>query len=244
MRVLTWNANQGLDRKITHIIQLDPDIAIICEAASPEISRYKDKFPPNASLIWVGENLKKGLLVVAFRTYQITIDQTYEPANKYIVPIRLSGPRPLNLLAVWSNSDRKDRDRKSKPSPIIRALRSSSAFLKSAPTVVAGDFNSNVVWDQRTRNPERRMTSVVTMLSDLGLASAYHQKNDEPFGSENQATIYWRDRTKDGPRYHIDYIFLPENWLKTTRFEMGNFDDWVAKKLSDHVPLWVDFEII
>src|SRR5689334_18278460 len=38
--------------------------------------------------------------------------------------------------------------------------------------------------------------------------SAYHELRGEAQGSESVPTLYWRDRKKTGPCYHIDYIFL------------------------------------
>ena len=40
-------------------------------------------------------------------------------------------------------------------------------------------------------------------------------------------TLYWRDRKKDGPTYHIDYIFLPTQWLGRVRdLSVGTYEDW------------------
>ena len=49
----------------------------------------------------------------------------------------------------------------------------------------------------------------------LGLVSAYHAIRGEAHGPETVPTLYWRDRTKDGPTYHIDYVFLPVAWIGT-----------------------------
>ena len=50
--------------------------------------------------------------------------------------------------------------------------------------------------------------------------------------------IIGEDRTKEGPTYHIDYIFGSQDVVASARsFEVGTFEDWVGNKLSDHVPL-------
>jgi hypothetical protein len=54
--------------------------------------------------------------------------------------------------------------------------------------------------------------------------------------------LYWRDRTRTGPTFHIDYIFVPRpatNLLR--RVSVGSYAKWVATGLSDHAPLIVDF---
>jgi hypothetical protein len=30
-------------------------------------------------------------------------------------------------------------------------------------------------------------------------------------GAERHPTLYWRDRTRTGPTFHIDYIFVPRS---------------------------------
>jgi endonuclease/exonuclease/phosphatase family metal-dependent hydrolase len=105
--------------------------------------------------------------------------------------------------------------------------------------VVAGDFNNHVYWDK----PGWRMNHAneIAALSRLGLISAYHEARDIGAGEETDPTIYWRDRTWDGPSYHIDYIFMRREWTcGPFRLDVGGFDDWVASGLSDHVPLTLE----
>ena len=63
-------------------------------------------------------------------------------------------------------------------------------------------------------------------------------------GRESAPTLYWRDRLKDGPTYHIDYIFLPQAWTARLRHvEVGSFEDWCGARLSDHVPVVADLNL-
>ena len=88
------------------------------------------------------------------------------------------------------------------------------------------------------------MKEVVEILEKMDLMSVYHQLTGEENGEETQPTHYWRDRTKDGPTYHIDYMFVPLTWIANIReFEVGSFEDWCGSKLSDHVPLIMDLDI-
>ena len=74
--------------------------------------------------------------------------------------------------------------------------------------------------------------------------SAYHARTGEVNGEETEPTHCWRDRKKDGPTYHIDYIFLPESWLgAVSDLQVGTFEDWCGSGLSDHVPLVVDLAL-
>ena len=73
---------------------------------------------------------------------------------------------------------------------------------------------------------------------------AYHTLRGEPQGQESVPTLYWRDRKKDGPTYHIDYVFLPAQWLGRVReMAIGTFEDWCGSGLSDHVPIVVDINV-
>ena len=85
---------------------------------------------------------------------------------------------------------------------------------------------------------------VVEALAELGLVSAYHVDRCVDQGAEPEPTHYWRDRKKDGPTYHIDYIFIPRQWQARMReMYVGSFDEWCGSGLSDHVPLAVDIEL-
>ena len=61
-------------------------------------------------------------------------------------------------------------------------------------------------------------------------------------GAERHPTLYWRDRSRTGPTFHIDYVFVPKvatNLL--LRVAVGSYAKWIAKGLSDHAPVIVDF---
>jgi endonuclease/exonuclease/phosphatase family metal-dependent hydrolase len=71
----------------------------------------------------------------------------------------------------------------------------------------------------------------------MDLVSAYHEFNSENHGRETRPTYYflWKE---DRP-YHIDYCFLPRDWMKrVSRVEIGTYEDW--KSHSDHRPLLVE----
>jgi endonuclease/exonuclease/phosphatase family metal-dependent hydrolase len=104
---------------------------------------------------------------------------------------------------------------------------------------VAGDFNNNIFWDKPGYLINH--THTVTLLESYGLVSAYHHARGEAQGAEKEPTLYWRDRLKDGPTYHIDYIFLPRAWSADIReMHVGGFEEWCGAGLSDHVPVVVE----
>jgi exodeoxyribonuclease-3 len=238
MRIVAWNCNMALHRKYEHLLSLQPDIAVISECANAELIAQKiTSFRPSSS-IWIGDNRHKGLAVFTFGPFKAMLSPIYQEHFPYIAPIEIDGPKRFNLLAVWACHAKKN-SYEAKLGPLRRAICAYQAFIECAPTVVAGDFNDNVQWDKPTKI--NKHSTNVSELTALGLRSAYHYSRGVAQGSETEPTLYWRDRRNSGPRYHIDYCFIPDAWTESiSAVTVGKFDDWVGTGLSDHVPLIVD----
>jgi endonuclease/exonuclease/phosphatase family metal-dependent hydrolase len=92
---------------------------------------------------------------------------------------------------------------------LLKGLQAYKGLLADGPAVVAGDFNSNAIWDRE--NPGANHSMAVELLAGCDLVSAYHEFFDEPHGQENheRATHYhgWKS---DRP-FHIDYCFVPRH---------------------------------
>jgi exodeoxyribonuclease-3 len=244
MRIVAWNCNMALERKLDGLLALDPDIAVISECAEPDRLRLRSKAAwLESEPVWIGRNPHKGLAVFAFHGYAARLADSYHPALRYIAPVHVSGPTRCNLLAVWAQNASAGGIRKHQLGPLRRALSRYRDFLVEGPTVIAGDFNNNTLWDK----PGWRInhsTKVRILERSFGLISAYHAVRGEAHGEEREPTLYWRDRTKDGPTYHIDYVFLPALWIAKVRaLSIGSFETWCGSGLSDHVPVVVDIEV-
>jgi exodeoxyribonuclease-3 len=123
-----------------------------------------------------------------------------------------------------------------------RGLKKYKSFLSDGPAIVAGDFNNNVIWHKPGYWINHGIS--VAILESYGLVSAYHARTGEQQGEETMPTLYWRDRRKGGPTYHIDYVFLPRAWLDRIRgFDVGSFEEWCGSGLSDHVPVVADVDV-
>jgi len=240
MRLVAWNCNMALDRKFAALRSLRPDVAVISECAAP--ARLEAKLGlarRGIDLVWVGRNPHKGLAVLGFRGTRLHLSSDHDPGLEFIAPVRVDGPASFGLLAVWAQNASAGLIRKDLPGPLNLALARYRAMLTAGPAVVAGDFNNNVVWDK----PGWAMNhaGTVAALESCDLVSAYHAARGEAQGAERTPTHYWRDRKKDGPTYHIDYIFLPRDWAARLReMRVGRFAKWCGAGLSDHVPLVVD----
>jgi exodeoxyribonuclease-3 len=230
----------ALHRKRHAVMALRPDIAVICECAEPARLAALGAFTgQSGDPVWMGDNRNKGLGVFTFNGYTARLADPYFPTLRHVVPVHIGGPVECNLLAVWAQNASGGVSRKHQLGPLRRALSKYARFLTERPSIVAGDFNNNVLWHR----PGWRInhSSAVAGLAKFGLISAYHGLRGEAQGSELLPTLYWRDRRREGPTYHIDYVFLPSQWLAlVTELTVGTYEDWCGSGLSDHVPILVD----
>lgn len=154
---------------------------------------------------------------------------------KYVVPIEVSGPTNFVLLAVWA--------KRNPGAPyvegVVRAVRAYRDLISQNATVIAGDLNSNKIWDHK-RAADLSHSGLVALAAELGLTSSYHAFYKEAQGEESQATFYFQWK-KNRP-YHIDYVFVPETWLPhLSRVEVGSYEGW--KIHSDHRPVVVTVDL-
>jgi exodeoxyribonuclease III len=108
-------------------------------------------------------------------------------------------------------------------------------WFNANPVVVAGDFNSNKIWDAKREVGNH--SSVVKFLDERGLVSAYHERFNESQGTETCPTFCLHRH--EYRRYHIDFIFIPREWIFRLRtVDVGKYEQW--SKQSDHCPVVVD----
>jgi len=243
MRLVAWNCNMALHRKLDALRLLKPDIAVISECASPERLHALGALDGiSGDPIWIGDNPTKGLAVLAFNGYRLSLAREFYPTLRHLAPVHVTAPVTCNLLAVWAQNVSGGNVRKRQAGPLRRGLAKYRSFLAEAPAIVAGDLNNNVIWHKPGYRINHGLS--VAILESYGLVSAYHERMAERQGEESIPTLYWRDRKKDGPTYHIDYVFLPRAWLDRIRgFSVGTFEEWCGSGLSDHVPVVVDVAV-
>ncbi len=233
----------ALHRKMDALLRLDPDIAVISECAEPQVLETRGLGGLNThNCIWMGSNPNKGLGVFAFNGFRLARHTPCCPTLKFILPVHVAGRCNFNLLAVWAQNASAGITRKHQLGPLRRSLGKYREFLGAAPLILAGDFNNNVIWDR----PGWRINWMTTLnqLGNLGQISAYHAMTGEEQGREKMPTLYWRDRKKDGPTYHIDYVFVPRDRVGAIRdCRIGRFEDWCGNGLSDHAPVVVDIDL-
>ena len=235
MKIVSWNCNGAFRKKFSQIAELDADIYVIQECENPQLvadkSIYFKDFTSNH--LWQGENKNKGLGVFAkpgLGLEKVTLNHEWRGRSlKWFLPFHLSkGDQTLKFLGVWNHSaDAKAFDYIGQS---WLFLQNNRQYFRDA--IVAGDFNSNSIWDSWDRWWNH--TDYVNELSSLGLVSLYHFTNDEEQGKETQPTFLLQRNEKK--KYHIDYIFADaEKARLTEKFKVHDFQEWI--KSSDHVPI-------
>ncbi|PAV10863.1 hypothetical protein ASJ81_12075 [Methanosarcina spelaei] len=235
MKIITWNCNMAFRKKYKHILPFDPDLLIVSECEHPD--KFSDKFYDD--ILWIGDNRNKGLGVFSFNDFEIAVHESYCENYRYVLPVTVNGSEAMNLIAVWSQNNIEDPGRR-----YIGEVWKSLNYYKELfrfPTVIAGDFNWNVIWDQGNEKYPLygTLTDVINLLEQFDIFSMYHTFTNSEFGIEREPTLYFRKNRKTP--YHIDYIFAPSDLVARGKsFSVGKYEDWIS--LSDHMPLIAELE--
>jgi exodeoxyribonuclease III len=227
MKIISWNCKMAYRKKAKFILKCQPDLAVI-----PECEYMGDE---TAKKLWFGDNRNKGIGIFSYSDFDLELHEAYNSSFKYVIPIKVRGPLEFNLFAIWAMNDYEDIRKR-----YIGRVYSAITYYKDLldePTVIAGDFNWNVIWDDKPDYPlYGTLTDVIKILKDKNIRSVYHKFYNEDFGKETKPTLFMYHK-QDKP-YHVDYCFTSSD-LKISDVEIGDFDDWIRK--SDHMPIIASF---
>ena len=222
MRIVAWNCCRGpLAKKLDALESLAPDIAILSE--SPPAPTESDQ------VLWIPSEVSSlGVQVRAKGEFHLRFLPRAQLPN-CVTPVQVLGPEPFTLLAVWTW-----------PAPtyvkaFTNALDAYAQIVSSGPTVIAGDFNGNPIYDKPRQLA--KWGDAFQRLDELGLVSAYHRANQVAYGSEPAPTHHYL-RKPDRP-FHIDFCFIPKKWT-SRNFAASIISDETWSSMSDHFPLVVD----
>jgi len=235
MKIITWNCNMAFRKKAKYLVEQKADIVIVPECECPEKLIFPEDVPKPDQVLWYGQNLNKGLGIFGYGKIKFKELDCHNRKLKLVIPIEVTkGSMKFNLFAIWANNV---KDRKYQyVGQIWKALKCYDNLLTEGPSILAGDFNSNTIWDQPKRKGNH--THVVGKLREKGIYSCYHTYYNCEQGKEVHDTLFMYRHNDKG--YHIDYCFASENFINNLiTVDVGDHRHWC--QLSDHVPLSVTF---
>jgi exonuclease III len=242
MKIITWNCNGAFRNKFENLLDLNADLLVIQECEDPEQTKDKKYTDWAMNSLWIGDTKNKGLGVFPKQNIDLKkldwsdnyIDQKIknkDPRVKYFLPCSVNGH--FDLIAVWAHHNN---------SPNFGYMGQFWKYLqvnksKLNNSIIAGDFNSNVIWDEWDKWWNH--SDVVNELKEIGIESLYHKFTKEEQGKELQSTFFMHRSLKKP--YHIDYCFASTMFAnKIKNVTVEPFEKW--KHLSDHSPLIITFE--
>lgn len=234
MKLVSWNCNGAFRNKFEHILHLNADIYIIQECENPDETNHKSYKEWAENFIWIGDSKNKGLAIFARKEIQIKklnwSNEFKDHTVKYFLPCSVNNE--FNLLAVWTHRNN---------SPNFGYIGQFWKYFqvnksKFQNILLAGDFNSNSIWDVWDRWWNH--SDIVKDLEELGIESIYHKFTGEKQGNETIPTLFFQ-RKIERP-YHIDYFFGSQLFQKKLKnIEIGHPENWLSR--SDHMPIICEF---
>lgn len=237
MRIIEWNCQGAFRKKYENVIELKPDLLIVPECESEKkFGDYSAKLNSNNSL-WFGERQTKGIAIFSFNGIKIELHPAYNPRYKHIIPIIVTNENSsinFNLFAIWTK-DTPENKAERYIGQLWLAMSYYSLILKTNPSVLIGDLNSNKIWDQKSDRIANH-TMVIDGLAKLNIVSLYHELSGEDQGEETKNTFFMY-RKMDKP-YHIDFCFYSKSHFSKTHLTIQDYKEWID--YSDHSPIVVE----
>ncbi len=220
-------------KKAGLVLAHQPDILVVQECEHPAKIIFDASLPQPASTVWFGDNQHKGLGIFSYNQFTCKLRKTHNPALKTILPVAVKGPGyDFTLYGIWANNP--DDPDGQYVEQVWKALQHYNKHLKGKEQVLAGDFNSNTIWDRKRRAGNH--SAVVKRLEEKCIHSAYHLHHQQVQGKEAHPTFYLY-RHLDKP-YHLDYCFLSAGLAGNIQsVDIGDHSFWT--RYSDHVPVMV-----
>jgi exonuclease III len=230
MSIVSWNCHYGLEygdpkgkKEAVDRLKSQADILVLQEVTQNDFSSLGH---PTERSDWYGDDKdafgRDPLGVAVFCKKGFTIKRLYEtPVQfRYILPYEISGlpdGKNLTLFAVWVKPVDGDYKR-----PFYSAIQDNkNRKLLSSRSIVIGDFNIFAKDDNgRLGELENSLNGLNNCAKEFRTKPTFFTHNYGP-GTD-------------------DFGFAKD--MPNSQFNIGSKSDWIDKNLSDHCPIFVDFD--
>ena len=226
VRIATWNCADGLERKLPLFRRIDADLIVVSEVRPAAFAALAPGF---AGAFYTPSSTARG--IASFCRHPGLLQHSFTAPDGAECYQRLTFGG-IDILAAWV------KPQGSYTAPAAKAIARFLRRPRATHRIVLGDLNLNPGLDRVKATG--RATALVATIAKAGMRSLYHQHMAEDFGAESHATHHFlRDATRP---YHIDYIFASYP-LRLTGFAIGLPQDWIGKRLGDHMPLTAELQV-
>jgi hypothetical protein len=224
MRLIAWNCCEKFDANYVRLRDLDFDIAVIAECGPIQADALQFR-GLTSGFVQPVPGSSKHLGVFAQDPWRVTPHPAISAAP-WLLPMAVTGPLHFTMLGFWGVEPKRFGSYTSQ----LRRVIDDVLPTVEGPVVLAGDFNAPIA-TTRAAHAEN-----VRRLKEHNLVSAFTATR--PVDAPLEPT-YYRWLREDQP-FHIDHVFVPEEWASQLSMTVGGYDRWIASRRSDHVPLLVD----
>lgn len=223
-------------KKADFILAEQPDILIVPECENKERLDFGFYTKQPTDIFWYGDLPTKGIGVFTYGDFKIKLLDIHNLDFKYVLPLSVYNDKiNLTVFAVWTQ---KPVNNDNYTEQIWNAVHYYSDLLDGENIIIAGDFNTNTIFDKSNRIANH--SNLVDFLKSKNILSTYHHFHNQIQGQEKDSTLFMQ-RKKDRP-FHIDFCFASINLIdKLINVEVGKYEDWT--KYSDHKPLIVTLDL-
>jgi endonuclease/exonuclease/phosphatase (EEP) superfamily protein YafD len=233
VRFVAWNCCERFDRNYLHLRDLDFDVAVVCECGpfDPGLGEAREVTAVlKLAVDQPGQTKQIGVLARdPWRVEELPLVED----QPWLLCARVTGPLDFTVLAVWALGPEWVEGRLSYATQTGRVVAQALPAV-DGPVVVAGDLNAPIL---SSSTSTRLHADNVDRLLAGGLMSAFTAARGE---ADPLTEPTYFHRWNAAQPFHIDHVFLPKEWISGIELSIGTYEEWVATKRSDHVPIVVD----
>lgn len=148
MKIISWNCQGAFRKKAPIVLLQNPNILIIQECEHPDNQIFTSEIKKPNDILWFGDNNHKGVGLFSYGDYKFKLLDNYNPDLKIILPISVFGGKiDFTLFAIWAHNPQDKNNQYI--GQVWKAISYYEDLLENDNVILAGDFNSNTIWDKK-----------------------------------------------------------------------------------------------